>query len=496
MPTITVLHIVRLGRTEEVLRWIEFPRNATHAMGTVTWTTGLGMARTQNTLAYGGAWAPLDSASFQRDVERLVGVLGLTPLGLRRDAAGRSWWPLVGATAAAIAVRLTPPSRQFLVLATGATLPGLDVESFVVVPGIDDDVPMCLRDAHASEAPVCATHAPGESSEVASLPCPGYWPVTRVFVRNTQTALRDAIAAALDASPKLSGFGTARANLVEIAPPASTFLRDYWINLFHGTRLVQDSESLATTKSSGRGFPDSSQVINKIEIDASGGPSESGFGFGGNFLTCHVDEKVFLFHGGCGHQVGPYADDRFMIGALLSRLRRRIEVVTLDTGWLKVGHVDEILSFPRAKTALLASPALYAELTTGSALADAALNQRIEAKLAVVATTLTRLGITVLRLPVWFAPVASDPMHVRTVRGNAVNCIYIGSFAIHSQSGRRDGEARARGASSAVDAYVATVLAKLDYTSVFVDLQGANDEGGAGGNVHCATYTIHLPAMT
>jgi len=111
----------------------------------------------------------------------------------------------------------------------------------------------------------------------------------------------------------------------------------------------------------------------------------------------------------------------------------------------------------------------------------------------VIATALESIGIQCIRVPVWFAPVTTDPMHIGSVRGNAVNCIYIGRFAIHSQSGPTDFEDRENGASGVIDAEVAKIMKALDYTSLFVDMKDANDEGGAGGNVHCATYTIHFP---
>ena len=40
---------------------------------------------------------------------------------------------------------------------------------------------------------------------------------------------------------------------------------------------------------------------------------------------------------------------------------------------------------------------------------------------------------------------------------------------------------------------VETVLAQFGYTASFVDMSAANDEGGGGGNVHCATFSTHVP---
>ena len=493
MVTLHVLYVVLKKEKVEILRWVELPNSAKCASNKITWTTGFGPRKTQSSIDYAGAWAPLGVSEFEQAVTLLLNKLGLVPLGLRQENARRAVWSAVELKAGGIAARLATPMRVFLILEKGGTLPGVevDLEAHVVVPEVDASCPMCFRGDDLDEPPSCRTHESSHDSSLLSLPPPGYWPVARVFVRSTQRKLGEAIQGALEASPKLSGISTTSPDLVLIGG-GSTFLRDYWINLLHGSRLVQESESLSTTKNGGLGFADNRKIVNAETTDP-GSAAESGFGFGGNFLTCHVGKKVYLFHGGCAHQVGGHADDRFMLERLLSRLRRSIEVVTVDTGWLKVGHVDEIMSFPAPETALLASPALYAKLTPTKARKNQELNALIERKLTVIGVALEKLQIRVIPLPVWFAPVDGDPVHVTSVRGDAVNCVYIGAFSIHSQSGPGDDEERPHGASSVIDAHVAEVMKSLGYTSLFVNMTSANDEGGAGGNVHCATYTIHLP---
>jgi hypothetical protein len=181
-----------------------------------------------------------------------------------------------------------------------------------------------------------------------------------------------------------------------------------------------------------------------------------------------------------------------MIEELLKRARADI-VVPIDTGWLRVGHVDEIMSFPEPNVALVASPALYIEIAGADPSVDASLNIAIEAKLEIVCKAMTDLGLMVERLPAEFRHVRDDSMHITSVRGNAVNCIYLGRYAIHSQSGPKDMKKRENGGTSGIDDSVAETMKKLGYESFFVDMEAANNEGGFGGNVHCATYTIHSP---
>jgi hypothetical protein len=492
MPIINVLYLVNGKEKVEVLRWMEFRPNATFdtSAGVVSWPSGL--SGQSGSLRYGEGKV-VSGLEFNSGVVGLVKKLGLGPFGLKREGAQRSLWACIGANAEDIARALVTLRWKYLVLNPGTLLPDIAVESCIVVPGVDVGPPMCLRDEYVEEKPVLTKRDSRHPTGLASLPCPGYWPVVRVFVPSGLPELAIAIQSALSQST-LKGFTTPSADLVVLASTAtdSTFLRDYWINIYHRNQVLQDTESRSTTKGDGGGFSDNQQVINRVHTTDLGEASGSGFGFGGNFLTCQVDTEIYLFHGGCSHQFGVYKDDRFMVEKLRFSCRETVNFVAIDTGWLKVGHVDEIFSFPRPKVALLASPLLYSKLCGSHALADVDLNTRIEAKLKVIATALESISIECIRLPVWFAPVETDPMHVTSVRGNAVNCIYIGRFAIHSQSGPK-GDAGPNGASGPIDLYVAEVMAKLDYTSIFVDLRAANDEGGAGGNVHCATYTIHLP---
>ncbi len=209
--------------------------------------------------------------------------------------------------------------------------------------------------------------------------------------------------------------------------------------------------------------------------------------YGGNFLTTLCGDQPVLFCGYCPFD--PRRTPEPMLELLAQRcVSGNINVVKVDTGWLKVGHIDEIVSFPCPGVALIASPALYMQLATGLELSPEAvtLNKAITVKLEALKLFLTsRFDMRVAEIPVLFQACRKDLGNfVTTVHGNAVNCIYLGRYSIHSTCPY-----------PAVNELVAATMKEFGYEAQFVDTAAANDDGGGGGNVHCLTATTHR-AMT
>ncbi len=507
--TLCILQVARDGGWVTVCRFMMLPMTVVRNQECVKWSLGWTEPRTPYECHWKGAAELMEQPAFE---EHLAKVLRDEHYDLRIEQEGRVYWKLEQSQQL-VKVVLATPRRKYLVFDEGVTVESytvandtkpIETKTFgLVKPQGPRGIPLCLRGEHLTELAEIVEHSVvatpiGQCRDRRSLPAPGYWPLTRIFVRNTQLSLIEAIRAALQKSTtNLVGFGGKTANLEVVSRShISTFLRDFWINICHTYPLIQDIECLSTTKNDGRGWGDGSSLINPLCSDVPPSAKSSGFGFGGNFLAFLVKGKPFLVYGGCAHQVGQYTDDTFMIKGVLAQLREPITTVKIDTGWLKVGHVDEILTFPRDGTALLASPKVYKTLHS-SDLSDLELNDWIEKKLRIVATALGKIGCEVRLIPVWFKPVNEDPYHVTSVRGSAVNCIYVGSYSIHSHSGKLEGEAQSDtelfAPGSKVDRYVQDLMKEFSYTSLFVDMQTANDESGAGGNVHCATFTIHLP---
>lgn len=487
-----------------VLRWMDAPLNAKLADDTASWSSGWG--RNKKTLSYECHGQVKLCAAKNFSAELSAQISEHPHYNLRTSSAGGSFWKLHLDLKGVLAT-LSNPNRKYFLLGEVTYFKGLEdlqTKDFLLVADLEADViPLCLhgdfieQPAEIVEHKVLGTGLK-ECPYSKSFPSPGYWPVTRVFVRKKLLALAGAIQYAIENSKtNLCGFETETASLVQVdKSEISTFLRDYWVNVCHAYPRIQDTESLSTTKNDGQGWGDTTSIINPTLSHVGESFRSSGFGFGGNFLTCEVEGKPYLFYGGCTHQVGQYADDSFMIQNILGQMRKSITTVKLDTGWLMVGHVDEIISFPRAGVALIASPKVYREIYKNTELEDQELNQLIETKLLLIGQTLGKIGCDILPIPVWFKPKSGEPAHVTTVRGSAVNCIYVGEFSIHSQSGLSGVGFEGGGnlaPQSLVDAYVARTMKSLGYMSLFVNMKVANDENDAGGNVHCATYTIHLP---
>jgi hemoglobin len=496
MPILIVLvHETNEKESVELLRWATFPNDVQYdsLSKKVTWSAGFGGGKTFYSLPFEGKWQPVASKIFEAEhLKVAVGKFG-TVFDYRYEPGPKGLaWSGCGVAVEEFLAPLAPMMRQFLVLPKGETLPDVTVSKQSILQSNEPFAiktyvfrraalgrPLCLVGDHLKEAPKVTKISTTTTSELT--PCPGYWPVTRVFVKQSQVDLCSAVEVALTSCKS-------KPDLVPIVGYESTFLRDYWVNLYG----KGGSANLSTTKNKGLGFLDGGKLSGTIKCQPASA-AESGFGFGGNYLSVETEKVgLALFYGGCETQVGDHADTEFMINKLLETARVDT-LVAIDTGWLKVGHVDEIMSFPRPSVALLASPASYQKIASGKGCDHLELNKDIELKLAPVEGLMKSLGLKVLRVPVWFKPVSGDPMHATSVRGNAVNCIYIGDKAIHSRSGPNDGETRENGASGVVDLYVEQVMKEVGYASLFVNMQDANDEGGAGGNVHCASYTVHQP---
>jgi len=474
----------------ECLRWIALPKNAEQAGNLTSWTLGIFRDKKKHSLEVAGGKL-LNEDAFTTCLNNAI-PQDFEAGALRKEQSPDcAYWVLANAKRAAITQKLLLLHKRYLVLPNETTPPNATIERYYL-EAAQPDGPLCLTTPNQAMEQTVMTAESGEDNIcLASLVCPAYWPVARVFVNTRQRQLIRALRAA-GATEASTGNDTTKPKLITLLN-GSTFVRDNLINLLHGCKGHSTNKSLATTKNEGNGFNDNNWVLGFQKTDVPVAILESGFGFGGNFLSAECADRIVLFHGGCTHQAESFADDRFMIGTLLTHIGGNRTVVRIDTGWLKVGHVDEILSFPKSGVALLASPTLYKELAKEE-LEEIELNEAIAAKLKPVEETLTSLKFKVYRLPVWFCSVKSDPRHVTSLIGNAVNCIYMGLTSLHSHSGRtapaNETEFEPQGS---VDEFVRNTMANLGFErSLFVDMQQANNEGGAGGNVHCATYTIHF----
>ncbi|NRF65681.1 hypothetical protein HLB44_01655 [Aquincola sp. S2] len=359
----------------------------------------------------------------------------------------------------------------------------------------DADLPCCLR--------VGSIERGGEPLRLDVLPsvvesCPtavaaGYWPLLAIYLQQSLQDLRAAVEFALAQTGC-----KARCIPLPDGKGNSTFARDYWINLCGRKALV----SLGTSKYIGGSWVGDSPPGALLSRLPPGDTQES-LGFGGNFLTCEGRGQSFLVSGTCGHG----RNRTGVLGALASQLAGSIDAILLDTGWLCVGHVDEIVSFPKKGVAFVASPDAFKEACGAApgSLPDDALNTTAQAKLTAIAALLKdTAGQTIVHLPVWFK--RGPKGRLTTVNGNAVNCIYIGKplemgasegpppIAIHACSGLTLAAADQHerfGPRNAVDRMVADRLKAQGFISLFVDMHVQNNEEGAGGNVHCATYTVH-----
>jgi len=497
------------------LRWMEVQPATTLEANTATWQ--FGMSRKTYVCRFQAPVVLVDAGNLNQRLQEIrQGGLRCERCKVKTVSARGSVWSLQQPVETVLR-NFVNLRRAYLILAEDAVVEALtiqdepvevEIKSYYLAPDETRDlVPLCLHREHIEEAAEIVEHkavrrGPLGCSTQLSLPAPGFWPVTKIYVRNTLPELAVAIQTAIgQCRENISRFG--RPRLVEVEGMGiSTFLRDYWVNVCHCTPEQGRAGSLSTTKNAGQGWRESGSMSNIKNSTVPLPAQESGFGFGGNFLTCLIGETPFLIYGGCSHQVGQYSDDSFMIRNLLGELRESITTVKLDTGWLKVGHVDEILTFPRPGIALLASPQAFFDVSQKRGLHEHLVNvdlnlKFIELKLRTVAETLARIGCEVRPIPVWFKPLDSDPAHITSVRGSAVNCIYVGEFSIHSQSGfAGKGPMMAQEGfppSSAIDEHVAGIMGDLGYRALFVPMEAANDEGGAGGNVHCATYTVHYP---
>ena len=354
---------------------------------------------------------------------------------------------------------------------TGANA-AIDRFDWTVTTLIDwDGLPLALSNAGRNDPPSTSTVGQQKEGVTTSLPSPGYWPIQKVFVDAGQSALKNSLASGQFNAQVCNGLGT--------------FLRDLRVNLCHVDGAGLHQENISTTKCVSS-FPNLDHLVG---IAVPPKIAQSGYGFGGNFLTVERPSKPpCLVYGRSDQQVGSLEDDAFMLAQIVQRLGRPVTLLGVETGWLKVGHVDELLSFPAAGHALIASTKRYRELVaTNATLADEPLNTAIQLRLDKIKTALQSLDLDVKELPVWFRLCADDAMHVTAVRGNAVNCLYdaVRKRSIHAASGPAN--------SQVVNQEVETVLAQFGYTASFVDMSAANDEGGGGGNVHCATFSTHVP---
>jgi len=191
-------------------------------------------------------------------------------------------------------------------------------------------------------------------------------------------------------------------------------------------------------------------------------------------------------------------------------------MLTVDTGWLEVGHVDEILSsvlvpgMPCGFALVRASPALALEIPVGDSPGDgmrryrrlalrAALRpgtdpwraqQVLERQLAAIASAVVArvkaLDARCAALPVIALPVlyecdgpAAAPVRCRAIASNPVNMVVLGHAVLTGATG--------------VAAFDDAVRARLAAAGQRVYLIDDRHQRALGGGVHCAVNVLRDP---
>jgi hypothetical protein len=484
------LWLVDDGPPVLLVRWLEVHRDAAVQDWVWSWKL-LGKAYVA---ALSGAATPTPLASLQgglydrhgkaRRFELRSGDAVRTDGPSTEDTLGGLLMAVIGAGKKLLVIDPDVQVLAFTCEGQAAALPAPKVFTLKAAAA-DADLPPCLREGHVDQGGrrytldvVSASVEPCQPMMLAA----GYWPLRAIFclgsLRRLVEVIRHALALAdIDIECQL---------LVE---GSSSFARDYFVNLCGSEGAI----NLATTKNAGQGWLGPAPPGQQRQPPSASAAAQNSLGFGGNFLCGEVAHQPIIVTGLCGHGRGGTG----MLDELGRCLGIGAEVLELDTGWLTVGHVDEIVTFPAPGMAFLACPAAFRGLYGSSELPHLALNDAAQRKLAAVQDLLLGAGFAVIGVPVWFQP--GPDGRLASMRGNPVNCLYVGGFAVHAISGldddrldEDDDEApEPFGPRTSVDLAVARIFEGLGLVSLFVDMRAQNDESGAGGNVHCATYTVH-----
>lgn len=359
----------------------------------------------------------------------------------------------------------------------------LEVHQYDIIP-IKQVLPICLQEDLLNVKIIPEKLTPSLTETTGCTPktailAPAYFPVSQIFVKSSHTKLVKAI----------THTGVTK-SLIEIGH--TSFVRDYYVNAID--LKTKASISLHTTKGPLKGwgaFPPVSESGPDVTVGRHFG---NGQGYGGNFLCAQGKGGLFYVYGFCADAPLISLDccRNIVMEPLCKLSTEPSQMIAADVGWLRVGHIDEIISFPSENVMLFASPGLYKKIR-GLEFDD--LNRAVEAKMQNLASQLAEaIGVKPIPMPVWFHPVGDK---CTSTRGNPVNCVYLNDFSIHSKSGRvRSPETPPNFApNSKIDDSVSEIMKDLGYKALFIDMSDLNNESGAGGNVHCCTYVEHsLPS--
>jgi hypothetical protein len=286
-------------------------------------------------------------------------------------------------------------------------------------------------------SPVAINSCPDEQV----LPRPGYWPVTTLIANeSTRGKLVEAC------GNSLNGIEW------DIRGGHGSFLRDIMLPLYKGS--AKNCEELELVKDFNAG--------------------QNGAAKGGNFLFTYIGNKLYLFCGYSASNEGHSPDG--VLRCLATKFSAQL--VMIDVGWLGVGHIDEIISFPNEEHVLIASPKVFFRLM-GKEMD--AVNAAVQKKMDALERKLTALPLNVVLLPVQYelSTWGEKKGKVVSTGGNPVNCIYINDISVHSHI------------NSTVDEEVKKIMEAINYSAKFCSTDSENAQSGAGGNVHCITNTLH-----